>query len=235
MGLSELVKGNVGVDDMAGPVGIVGMMAETGESAESTSDALFSIFYFGAFIAVNLALMNMLPIPALDGGRIFLLLVTCVIEAVSRRKLNPKYEGYIHAAGMMLLLALNGFCNVQRYIQDSDDMMEKRDTVRKIKVGGVEIGGGAPVSVQTMCNTKTWDVEATVEQIKAMEAAGADIVRIAIPDMDSARARLPDKGNRCGCPWWRISTSTTAWLWRWRSGASTRYALTPATSAPRRT
>ncbi len=67
-------------------------------------------------------------------------------------------------------------------------MMEKRDRVKKIKVGGLEIGGGAPVSVQTMCNTKTWDVEATVEQIKAMEAAGADIVRIAIPDMDSAKA-----------------------------------------------
>ena len=67
-------------------------------------------------------------------------------------------------------------------------MMDKRDKVKKIKVGGVEIGGGAPVSVQTMCNTKTWDVEATVAQIKAMEAAGADIVRIAIPDMDSARA-----------------------------------------------
>ena len=67
-------------------------------------------------------------------------------------------------------------------------MMEKRDTVKKIRVGGLEIGGGAPVSVQTMCNTKTWDVEATVEQIKAMEAAGADIVRIAIPDMDSAKA-----------------------------------------------
>ena len=94
---------------MAGPVGIVGMMAETGENAESTADALFSIFYFGAFIAVNLALMNMLPIPALDGGRVFLLLVTWVIEMVSRRKLNPKYEGYIHAAGMMLLLALMVF------------------------------------------------------------------------------------------------------------------------------
>ncbi len=67
-------------------------------------------------------------------------------------------------------------------------MMDKRDKVKKIKVGGVEIGGGVPVSVQTMCNTKTWDVEATVAQIKAMEAAGADIVRIAIPDMDSARA-----------------------------------------------
>ncbi len=66
--------------------------------------------------------------------------------------------------------------------------MDKRDTVKKIKVGKVEIGGGAPVTVQTMCNTKTWDVEATVEQIKAMRAAGADIVRIAIPDMAAARA-----------------------------------------------
>jgi len=67
-------------------------------------------------------------------------------------------------------------------------MMDKRDTVRKIKVGGVEIGGGAPVSVQTMCNTKTWDVEATVAQIKAMQVAGADIVRLAIPDMEAAKA-----------------------------------------------
>ena len=67
-------------------------------------------------------------------------------------------------------------------------MMDKRDTVKKINVGRVEIGGGAPVSVQTMCNTKTWDVEATVAQIKAMQVAGADIVRLAIPDMRAAQA-----------------------------------------------
>ena len=67
-------------------------------------------------------------------------------------------------------------------------MMDKRDTVKKINVGGVEIGGGAPVSVQTMCNTKTWDVEATVAQIEAMQVAGADIVRLAIPDMRAAQA-----------------------------------------------
>lgn len=67
-------------------------------------------------------------------------------------------------------------------------MMDKRDTVKKITVGGLEIGGGAPVSVQTMCNTKTWDVEATVAQIKAMQVAGADIVRLAIPDMRAAQA-----------------------------------------------
>ena len=66
--------------------------------------------------------------------------------------------------------------------------MNKRDSVKQINVGGVLIGGGAPVSVQTMCNTKTWDVEATVKQIRAMQAAGAEIVRIAIPDMDAAQA-----------------------------------------------
>ena len=67
-------------------------------------------------------------------------------------------------------------------------MSEKRDNTRKISVGGVDIGGGAVVSVQSMCNTKTWDVEATVAQIKAMKAAGCDIVRIAVPDMAAARA-----------------------------------------------
>lgn len=67
-------------------------------------------------------------------------------------------------------------------------MSEKRDNTRKISVGGVDIGGGAAVSVQSMCNTKTWDVEATVAQIKAMKAAGCDIVRLAVPDMAAARA-----------------------------------------------
>ena len=109
MGLRELVHGNVGVEDMSGPVGIVDLMAETGEQAESMSDALYSIFYLTAFIAVNLAIMNMLPIPALDGGRVFLLLVTWIFEAVTKKKINPKYEGYVHAAGMILLLALMAF------------------------------------------------------------------------------------------------------------------------------
>lgn len=59
---------------------------------------------------------------------------------------------------------------------------------KKIYVRGLEIGGGAPVSVQSMCNTRTWDVDATVEQIKAMRAAGCDIVRVAVPDMRSAQA-----------------------------------------------
>ncbi|MCR5663527.1 MAG: flavodoxin-dependent (E)-4-hydroxy-3-methylbut-2-enyl-diphosphate synthase [Oscillospiraceae bacterium] len=64
----------------------------------------------------------------------------------------------------------------------------KRNETKQIRVGPVPVGGGAPVTVQTMCNTKTWDVEATVAQIRAMEAAGAEIVRLAVPDEKSARA-----------------------------------------------
>lgn len=66
--------------------------------------------------------------------------------------------------------------------------MNVRNETKTIKVGSVVIGGDAPVSVQTMCNTKTHDVKATVEQIKGFKAAGCDIVRIAIPDMKAARA-----------------------------------------------
>ncbi|MBR4474660.1 MAG: site-2 protease family protein [Oscillospiraceae bacterium] len=108
MGLGQLVHGEVGIRDLSGPVGIVDIMAETGENAESTRDAVYDILFLSAFIAINLAIMNMLPIPALDGGRVFLLLVTVVIEAVTRKKLDPKYESYVHAAGMVLLLSLMG-------------------------------------------------------------------------------------------------------------------------------
>ena len=64
----------------------------------------------------------------------------------------------------------------------------KRENTKQIRVGSVAVGGGAPVSVQSMCNTKTWDVEATVRQILTLEKAGCDIVRLAIPDMEAARA-----------------------------------------------
>lgn len=59
---------------------------------------------------------------------------------------------------------------------------------RQICVGGVKIGGGAPVSIQSMTNTPTHDVEATLAQIQALTAAGCEIVRLAVPDMAAARA-----------------------------------------------
>jgi (E)-4-hydroxy-3-methylbut-2-enyl-diphosphate synthase len=59
---------------------------------------------------------------------------------------------------------------------------------KQIHIGAVPIGGGAPVAIQSMCNTNTADVEATVEQISRLEAAGCEIVRVAVPDMEAARA-----------------------------------------------
>lgn len=65
--------------------------------------------------------------------------------------------------------------------------MFKRKKTRMIHIGPVAIGGGAPISVQSMCNTKTTDTKATVAQIKALQAAGCDIVRLAVPDMQAAK------------------------------------------------
>ena len=59
---------------------------------------------------------------------------------------------------------------------------------KQINVGGVLIGGGAPVSIQSMTNTRTGDVEATLTQIRALASAGCEIVRVAVPDMEAARA-----------------------------------------------
>ena len=106
MGLGDLVSGAVGIKDMSGPVGIVTLINDVGQSAASPTAAAFSISYLSAFIAVNLAVMNLLPLPALDGGRVLFLIVNAFSEFVLRKKLSPKYEGYVHALGMALLLGL---------------------------------------------------------------------------------------------------------------------------------
>ena len=59
---------------------------------------------------------------------------------------------------------------------------------KKLSIGGVAIGGGAPVVIQSMCNTKTEDVGATVEQILRLEEAGCEIIRVAVPHMEAAKA-----------------------------------------------
>lgn len=63
-----------------------------------------------------------------------------------------------------------------------------REHTKKIRIGSVTVGGGAPVAIQSMTNTKTQDVTATVEQIHRLEDAGCEIVRCAVPDMEAAAA-----------------------------------------------
>lgn len=106
LSLKMIFTGKAGLQDMTGPVGIVAIMSETAQNSETSLDAVMNLLYFGAFLALNLGVMNLLPLPALDGGRIVGLLLTTGIEAVTRKKLNPKFEGYVHGIGMFLLLGL---------------------------------------------------------------------------------------------------------------------------------
>lgn len=77
-------------------------------------------------------------------------------------------------------------------------MIERRKT-RQVSVGNVKIGGDAPISVQSMLNTKTTDVEGSLAQINALKAVGCDLIRLAVPDEDSAHA-FGEIAKRCGLP-----------------------------------
>ena len=106
LSLQMLLTGKAGLGDMTGPVGIVMQMSNVASESDGFLDALLNLLYFGGFIAINLAVMNLLPFPALDGGRIVGVLLITPIEAITKKKIDPKYEGYLHAAGMILLLGL---------------------------------------------------------------------------------------------------------------------------------
>lgn len=102
--LRMMVSGKVNREDVGGPVRIVGMIGETYE--ESAKEGVFTVFInmlnMVIFLSANLGVMNLLPIPALDGGRLVFLL----IEAVTGKRVPPEKEGYIHLAGFALLMAL---------------------------------------------------------------------------------------------------------------------------------
>lgn len=97
----DLVTGRYGMSELAGPVGTVDIIADVTAQAVS-SGSLTNLLTIMAFITINVGVANLLPLPALDGGRFLFL----AIEAVRRKPVNPKYEGYVHAAGLALLLLL---------------------------------------------------------------------------------------------------------------------------------
>ena len=106
LSLKMLVTGEAGLRDLSGPVGIVSTMTEVGEASESFGAAVENIVYLAALITVNLAVMNLLPLPALDGGKILFLVVNAISMALIKKQIPAKYENYIHFAGLVLLLAL---------------------------------------------------------------------------------------------------------------------------------
>jgi regulator of sigma E protease len=87
---------------VTGIVGTVGAISDTMEQAESASDAVYTFIWLMALIAVNLGIVNLLPLPALDGGR----LIFIIVEMIRRKPVPPEKEGMVHLIGMVALLAL---------------------------------------------------------------------------------------------------------------------------------
>ena len=107
--LGSLIRGQVGLRELSGPVGIVDMMGQVGSDPQLSPTPLAAarnLAHLAALIAVNLAVMNLLPLPALDGGRVFFLALNGVLYSLFRKKIDAKYEGYVHLAGLAALMCL---------------------------------------------------------------------------------------------------------------------------------
>ena len=102
-----IFAGRVSADDISGPVGIVTTIDQTVEQAAPAGNTVVAMVLvnFAILLSANLGVMNLLPLPALDGGR----LVFLIIEAIRRKPIDREKEGMVHAAGMFLLLALMVF------------------------------------------------------------------------------------------------------------------------------
>ena len=105
--LMMLIKGQFSVNDLSGPVGIIDVIGDSYEEAkeEGTVMVWLQMLYWAILLSANLGVMNLLPIPALDGGR----LVFLAVEAVRKKKLDPNVEGMIHFVGFVLLMLLMVF------------------------------------------------------------------------------------------------------------------------------
>lgn len=102
--LGDLVTGRVSVSDMSGVIGVVDVVSQVGAQSATVADGILNVLYFMSLIAVNLAVMNMLPIPALDGGRVFFILLNGLIWLICRKRIPEKYEGYVHTGAFILLI-----------------------------------------------------------------------------------------------------------------------------------
>lgn len=99
--LGDLLSGRYGLNDLSGPVGTVDYIGDAVSQAV-TLDGLRTLLTLVALITINVGVFNLLPLPALDGGRLLFL----IIEGVTRKKIPAKYEGIVHFIGLLLLFAL---------------------------------------------------------------------------------------------------------------------------------
>ncbi len=104
MSLAKLLTGQFGINDLSGPVGVVDVIGDTYEAAKPEGSRILwaSMLNIAVLLSANLGVMNLLPIPALDGGRLIFL----ILEAIRRKPVNRQAEAMIHMAGFVLLMAL---------------------------------------------------------------------------------------------------------------------------------
>lgn len=102
--LSDLVTGRVAISQMSGVIGVVDVVSQVGAQSATIVDGILNVFYIMSLIAVNLAVMNMLPIPALDGGRVFFILLNGLLYLLFRKRIPERYEGYVHTGAFVLLI-----------------------------------------------------------------------------------------------------------------------------------
>ena len=95
--LVDLLTGRYGMEALSGPVGVTEVIVETAQSRQTAN-----LLYLTCVIAINLGVVNLLPIPALDGGRILFVL----IEMIFRKPVPPKLEAWVHRIGIALLFGL---------------------------------------------------------------------------------------------------------------------------------
>ena len=99
--LGDLITGKYGINDLSGPVGTMDIIGDAVAGA-NTSEGMMTLIMLVVMITVNVGIFNLLPLPALDGGRLIFLL----FEGIFRRPVPAKYEGMVHFIGLMLLLLL---------------------------------------------------------------------------------------------------------------------------------
>lgn len=105
--LGDLITGNFEMSDISGPVGIVSYISDTAKAApgQTAKDVTVNILNILAFITINIGFMNLLPFPALDGGRILFI----IIEAIRGKPVKPEHEGLVHFIGIIILLGFMVF------------------------------------------------------------------------------------------------------------------------------
>lgn len=102
LSLVDMVTGKYGMKDVSGPIGTISAIAESTAEPEKFGDKILTALNFLSMITINVGMFNLLPVPALDGGRLFFIF----LEMIRRKPIPAKKEGLVHTVGLVLLLLL---------------------------------------------------------------------------------------------------------------------------------